>query len=173
MDIRSNPDNACPATRTQSTAMATSSKLSFVDDYLSALLGQASQLIQAEFHEVVKASGMSVAEWRVLATLADGKPVSTGLLALVSLTKGPTATRMLDRMEARGHIERLPHSEDRRVTLVRITPQGKRTVSQLIKQAKAHEARVLEPFGLERAEELKETLRHIIQLHRPSTDAAK
>ena len=153
--------------------MATSSKLSFVDDYLSALLGQASQLIQAEFDSVVRASGMSVAEWRVLATLADGKPVSTGLLAQVSLTKGPTATRMLDRMEAREHIERLPHQVDRRVTLVRITPEGKRTVSQLIKQAKAHEERVLEPFGLERAEELKETLRHIIQLHRPSPEAVR
>lgn len=139
----------------------------FVDDYLPALLGQASQLISAEFHRVVREHGLSVPEWRVLASLAGGRPLSTGLLAQVSLTKGPTATRLLDRMEARGQVERLAHEADRRVTRVRITAEGQRTVSRLMKLAKEHEKRVLEPFGLDRAEALKATLRQIIELHRP------
>ena len=139
----------------------------FVDDYLPALLGQASHLISSEFHRVARAHGFSVSEWRVLASLAGGRAISTGQLAQVSLTKGPTATRLLDRMQARGHIERLEHHNDRRVTLIRITPAGRRTVSRLISLAKAHERRVLEPFGLDRAEALKETLRRIIELHRP------
>jgi len=141
---------------------------SFVDDYLPALLGQAAQLIQAEFHRVVRAKGMSVSEWRVLATLAGGQPISTGRLAQISLTKGPTATRLLDRIEARGHVERLAHGRDRRVTLVRITPAGRRTVARLILLAKEHERRVLEPFGLDQADKLKATLRRIIELHRPA-----
>jgi len=148
--------------------MPSKDDLPFVDDYLPALLGQASQLIQSEFHPVVRSKGLSVSEWRVLATLADGKPMSTGKLALVSLTKGPTATRLLDRMEALGHVERLAQQGDRRVTLVRITPAGRRKVSQLVALAKEHERRVLEPFGLERAEELKAMLRRIVDLHRPS-----
>lgn len=148
--------------------MPSKDDLPFVDDYLPALLGQASQLIQSEFHPVVRSKGLSVSEWRVLATLADGKPMSTGTLALVSLTKGPTATRLLDRMEVLGHVERLPQQGDRRVTLVRITPAGRRKVSQLVALAKEHERRVLEPFGLERAEELKAMLRRIVDLHRPT-----
>ena len=104
----------------------------FVDDYLPALLGQASQLISSEFHQVVRKHGLSVPEWRVLASLADGRPVSTGLLAQVSLTKGPTATRLLDRMESRGQVERLADESDRRVTRVRITAEGQRTVSLAI-----------------------------------------
>ena len=39
-------------------------------------------------------------------------------------------------------------------------------VARLIALAREHEARVLEPFGLARAEELKATLRRIIELHR-------
>lgn len=137
----------------------------FVDDYLPALLGQASHLIQSEFHRVVKAKGLSVAEWRVLATLASGQPMSTGRLAEVSLTKGPTATRMLDRMQARGQVERLAHDSDRRVTMVRITADGRRKVARLIALAQEHEQRVLEPLGARRAEELKATLRRIVALH--------
>ena len=143
----------------------------FVDDYLPALLGQASQLIQSEFHRVVKAKGLSVAEWRVLATLASGQPMSTGKLAEVSLTKGPTATRLLDRMQARGQVERLAHDGDRRVTLVRITADGRRKVAKLITLAQDHEQRVLMPLGVQRAAELKATLRHIVRLHQASDPA--
>jgi DNA-binding MarR family transcriptional regulator len=139
----------------------------FVDDYLPALLGQASHLISSEFHRVVVTQGLSVAEWRVLASLASGQPMSTGKLAQVSLTKGPTATRLLDRMEARGQVERLGHDGDRRVTLVRITPEGRRTVARLVALAKQHELEVLEPFGLDQVEDLKTMLRRLIELHRP------
>ena len=138
----------------------------FVDDYLPALLGQAAQLIQGEFHRVVREHGFMVSEWRVLATLADGAEMTTGRLAEVSLTKGPTATRLLDRMEARGQVERLPDAVDRRITRVRITPEGQRTVSALIALAREHENRVLAPFGLAQAEALKATLRGLIERRR-------
>ena len=137
----------------------------FVDDYLAALLAQASQLISGEFHQVVRANGYSVSEWRVLATLAGSPPLSIGRLASISTIKQPTVTRLLDRMEAKGLVQRLEKDGDRRITLVAITPAGTRLVSRLIVLARAHEQRVLEPFGLQRAEELKSTLRHIIELH--------
>ncbi|MBC7705275.1 MAG: winged helix-turn-helix transcriptional regulator [Rhodoferax sp.] len=145
----------------------------FVDDYLPALLAQASQLISSEFHAVARKQGFSVAEWRVMATLAGGAPVSIGQLAQVTLTKQPTVTRLLDRMELQGHVARSSHDSDRRVTLVRITRTGARTVEHLMALAREHEQRVLEPFGLQRAEELKHTLRQMIALHAGTTPAAE
>jgi len=139
----------------------------FVDGYLAALLAQASQLISSEFHEVVREHGLSVSEWRVLASLDGSDGIPIGRLAQVALLKQPTMTRMLDRMEARGEVARFAHQGDRRVTLVRITPAGHRTVSRLIALAREHERRVMEPFGGKRADELKATLRRIIELHRP------
>jgi len=137
----------------------------FVDQYLPALLAQASQLISAEFHEVARQQGFSVSEWRVMASLAGSEPISIGQLAQVTVTKQPTVTRLLDRMESRGQVERLPHESDRRITLVRITDQGLKAVENLMELAREHEQRVLKPFGLRRAEELKNTLRQMIEEH--------
>jgi DNA-binding MarR family transcriptional regulator len=146
--------------------MSTEADGRFVDSYLAALLAQASQLISSEFHEVVGRHGLSVSEWRVLASLDGSDGISIGRLAQLALLKQPTMTRMLDRMEARGEVARFAHDGDRRVTLVRITAAGHRMVSRLIALAREHEARVMEPFGAKRAEDLKATLRRIIELHR-------
>jgi DNA-binding MarR family transcriptional regulator len=140
--------------------------LAFVDDYLAALLAQASQLISEEFHAVVKANGLSVTEWRILATLTGSEGMSIGGLAQISVSKQPTVTRLLDRMEAKAYVERFEHDSDRRITMVRITQQGQIFVADLVQQAKEHERKVLAPFGLKRAEALKATLRKIIELHR-------
>ncbi|MBN3811754.1 MarR family winged helix-turn-helix transcriptional regulator [Paraburkholderia sp. Ac-20347] len=140
---------------------------SFVDSYTPALLAQVSQLISGEFHVIVQAAGFEVSDWRVLSTLSDGKPISIGRLAQISVTKQPTVTRLLDRMEAQGYVKRIPSEADRRVTNVRITPRGQKLVSELMVQARQHEDQVLEPLGKDKAEELKATLRLLIELHRP------
>ena len=137
----------------------------FVDDYLPALLAQASELISSEFHVVARQQGFSISEWRVMASLAGSEPISIGQLAQVTVTKQPTVTRLLDRMESRGQVERLPHGSDRRITLVRITKEGLKAVDHLMELARDHERRVLEPFGLRRADELKHTLRQMIDQH--------
>ncbi|HEX2542222.1 MAG TPA: MarR family transcriptional regulator [Caldimonas sp.] len=142
----------------------------FVDDYLPALLAQASQLISAEFHAVVRRQGLSISEWRVLATLADSPRMSIGRLASIALAKQPTVTRLLDRMQEKGHVRRTAHDSDRRVTLVGITPAGRQLVQRLIVLAREHEDRVLAPFGLARADALKTTLRRIIDLHKPTAE---
>jgi DNA-binding MarR family transcriptional regulator len=142
----------------------------FVDGYLAALLAQASHLISSEFHAVVRGQGLAISEWRVLATLADSPPMSIGRLARTALVKQPTVTRLLDRMQEKGHVGRSAHGSDRRVTLVAITPAGRRLVDGLIVLAREHEERVLAPFGLARAEALKTTLRRIVDLHKPASD---
>ena len=144
--------------------------LNFVDDYLPALLAQASQLLSGEFHEVVVANGFSVAEWRVLSTLASNEPLSIGRIAQITTMKQPTVTRLLDRMVAKGYIERMAQDGDRRITLILLTPRGSEVAAKLMPLAREHEQRVLEPFGLKRSEALKTTLRKIIELHRVATE---
>lgn len=148
--------------------MSESQHCSFVDDYTPALLAQASQLISGEFHAIVIKSGFTVSDWRVLSTLSGGRVMSIGELAQVSVTKQPTVTRLLDRMEAQGYVKRIPHETDRRVTMIKITASGQKLTSKLIDQAKAHEAEVLAPLGKQKAELLRATLKTLIELHRPA-----
>lgn len=142
----------------------------FVDEYLPALLAQASHLISGEFHRVVKAKGFTVSEWRVLSTLASREPLSIGHLAQITVSKQPTTTAVLDRMEPRGLVKRMPHESDGRVTLVAITPAGRKRVAKLIEMAREHEKQVLEPVGLQRVAQLKATLKQLIELHRGADD---
>ena len=53
----------------------------FVDTCLAALLAQAGKLISDEFHAVVPARGLPVAESRILASLAGGEGLPAGRLA--------------------------------------------------------------------------------------------
>jgi DNA-binding MarR family transcriptional regulator len=137
----------------------------FVDDYLPALLAQASHLISGEFHRIVTAKGFTVSDWRVLASLDGAEPMSIGALARLTTMKQPTLTRVVDRLQARGHVRRIAHETDRRVTLIEITPAGDKLVAGLIDLAKEHEHRVLEPFGIARSNELKKTLKQMIAMH--------
>jgi DNA-binding MarR family transcriptional regulator len=86
--------------------------------------------------------------------------------------KQPTVTRLLDRMEADGHVRRVPHEGDRRITLVTITARGQALVEKLVPLARTHEARVLAPFGARRAHALKETLVQLIGQQQVAVDEA-
>ena len=78
----------------------------FVDGYLAYLLAQASQRISAEFHLQVRAAGLSVTEWRVLASLEGSAGETIGTLAVLAITKQPTLSKVVQRMEADGLVER-------------------------------------------------------------------
>jgi DNA-binding MarR family transcriptional regulator len=135
----------------------------FVDRYLPALLTQAAHLIVGDFAEVIRSHGLSVLEWRVLATLADADPLPVGLLARRAVTKQPTLTRLLDRMALQGHVERLPAPADRRQTLVCITPVGRELVQGLMQQAEARQHALLGSLGMGRQIALEQLLRHLIE----------
>lgn len=139
----------------------------FVDNYLPALLGQAWHLVSTEFHAVVEQHGLSVLEWRVLSTLASNGPMTISALAQTTVSKQPTVTRLLLRLEVQGHVERSTSLDDRRYTLVKVTRNGRRLVTGLIAQAEAHERALLKPFSAQKIDTLKEILRELIDRHRP------
>ena len=116
----------------------------FVDDYLAYLLARASHLISSEFHAVVEASGLSLMEWRVMASLSGKDALSVGELADIVLAKQPTVTKLVGRMAKAGWVQRSDATHDKRQSLVRLTPLGRRKVKPLLVQAQAHEAAVLD-----------------------------
>lgn len=140
----------------------------FVDGYLPYLLARASHLVSGEFHLQVQAAGLSVPEWRVLATLADRADCTVGALADITLTKQPTLTKLIDRMAAAGLVERRRDgAADRRHALVSITGAGRARALPLMALAAEHEREVLAVFGAAEGDHLKDVLRRLIALHGP------
>ena len=135
----------------------------FVDGYLGYLLGQANHALYKEFDGHVRAAGLTSIEWRVLATLHDGQPLTISQLADEVLAKQPTVTKLVQRMGDQGWVSLQGDPADQRRTLVTATPAGKRLVRPLVAQARQHEARVLRSLGsTEKAAllQLLEKLRH-------------
>jgi DNA-binding MarR family transcriptional regulator len=142
---------------------ASDTQQGFVQDYLAYLLARASHEISAEFHEQVLASGLSVMQWRVLASLSDGPPLSIGALADTILAQQPTATKLVARMVEEGFIQRQPHPKDKRSILVTLTPLGKSKATPLLKKARTHEAQVLARLPDADTAALKDILRRWIE----------
>ena len=135
----------------------------FVSDYLSYLLAHASHLVSAQFHAHLKRYGVPVPTWRVLATLSDGQGKTVGEIARIGLYNQPTATKIIDRLEAEGLAQRRSDRSDKRRTLVFISERGLAMVNRLKADALAHESRVLEGHSPEEVKLLKKVLRTLIE----------
>lgn len=134
----------------------------FVDDYLAYLLARASHLISSEFHTVVEASGLSLMEWRVMASLSGKEALSVGELADIVLAKQPTVTKLVGRMAEAGWVQRIDAPHDKRQSLVSLTALGQRKVRPLLAQARQHEAQVMADIGSDQVDQLKKVLERMI-----------
>ena len=134
----------------------------FVDDYLLYLLARASSEVSAQFHVHLKAHGLQVPEWRVLASLSDSDSMTVGELAAHALQRQPTMTKIIDRMAESGLIERRQDEADRRKVRIFITGAGQRRVDDALADAKRHEREVLSDYLPAEARSLKSVLRALI-----------
>jgi DNA-binding MarR family transcriptional regulator len=124
----------------------------FVDSYLGSLLGQVNHVLYKDFDAHIRAAGLSAIEWRVLATLHDGGPLTVSRLAGEVLAKQPTVTKLVQRMSEQGWVVLQADSADQRRTLVVATGAGKRLVRPLVEKARAHESAMLSALaGSEKA----------------------
>ena len=134
----------------------------FVDEYLLYLLARASSEVSAQYHARLKQHGLQVPEWRVLASLSDGDGMTVGELAARALQRQPTMTKIINRMEISGLIERRQGASDRRQVRIHITPEGRRRIDRALADAKAHETDVLSDYGPKEAALLKSMLQALI-----------
>ncbi len=145
----------------------------FVDDYLSYLLGRAGHAVYVDFHHSVRAAGFSALEWRVLAQLAGSPGLTIGELARQVIAQQPTVTKLVQRMEKSGWVERTSDPRDARRTLVAETRKGRAVVDGLLRAAKRHEAQILAPYAAAEVRALKKILRALVQRYQEQEELAR
>ena len=86
---------------------------------------RAADRLLRDIEAVLSPTGLSPTQYNVLRILRSaGKPLPCGAIAAQMITRDPDMTRLLDRLERRGLIERARSTEDRRVVQSRITEAG-------------------------------------------------
>ena len=101
-------------------------------------------------------------EFDVLAALRRaGSPydLSPGRLVAETLVTSGTMTNRVDRLVARGLVERRPDPDDRRGVLVSLTPAGRRTVDAALDELLVHEREILGALDTAEATRLADALR--------------
>lgn len=99
-----------------------------LEDYVLYNLVRAAATYNEEMARALKAYKLDTMKWRILMLLDDKSPSSVGDLARRSVTKMPTLTRMLTRMEKEGLIDKRALEGDRRVVEITMTPKAVNTL---------------------------------------------
>jgi DNA-binding MarR family transcriptional regulator len=76
------------------------------------------------------ASGLSATLTSALAAVARGGPLTLGDLAAREHVTPPTATRVIDKLEAKGLVQRAADTRDGRVVLVALTAAGEEWLAE-------------------------------------------
>lgn len=101
-------------------------------------------------------------EFDVLAALRRTGPphdLSPGRLVADTMVTSGTMTNRVDRLAARGLVERRPDPSDRRGVLVRLTASGRRTVDAALDELLDHEQEILGALAPAEATRLADALR--------------
>ena len=109
---------------------------------------------------ILKVEELSMTQYNVLRILRgapDGLPC--GEIANRMITRDPDITRLLDRLEKRGLISRSRETQDRRMVLTRIVPEGLKLLEKLDKPVENGHRQQLGHLGRERLTQLSELLR--------------
>lgn len=93
-----------------------------LDRDLGFLLHDVARLMRKRFEQNARDLGLTRSQGQVLLYLADNEGIHQGALAEKLDIEPITLTRILDRLEEAGLIERLFYRPDRRVRLLRLTP---------------------------------------------------
>lgn len=107
-------------------------ELSLEERVFQSLMLAADHLLRGEI-DVLRGEDLTFPQYNVLRILrgARPEPLSNGTISLRMLTRDSDLTRLLDRLEERGFVERVRGESDRRVVTVAITAAGLRVLRRL------------------------------------------
>ena len=129
------------------------------DPNLGVLLFIPSRSMEVRILEAVNAAGhdVTMAQSKVFQRIAPDGSRLTDLAAAAEVTK-QSAGFIVDQLEAKGYVERVPDPSDARARLVRLTARGHEVVAVARPVQQQIEAEWVEHLGVQRARELYATL---------------
>lgn len=98
-------------------------------DSVGYLIRQISASMSQHVDRELAEHGLSDAQWKPLFMLVQERASTVAELARVCVLDPGAMTRLLDRLESKGLVQRVRSTEDRRVVHLEITPAGREAVA--------------------------------------------
>jgi len=117
---------------------------------VAVLLVDVARLLRRNFNRRAQALGLTQPQWQALARLSQNQGMNQACLADLLEVQPITLTRLIDRLEAAGWVERRPDPADRRVQRLYLTPKAEPLLDDI--RAIAAETREEALHGLSEAE---------------------
>src|SRR5215210_195696 len=105
------------------------------DEFIGVMISDVARLLRTAFDRRVRRLGITRAQWLVLTRLHRRPGASQSELAEMMEVEKATAGRMIDRLEAKGWVERRTQDGDRRVKRVHLTPEAERVHKRIWRMA--------------------------------------
>jgi DNA-binding MarR family transcriptional regulator len=123
---------------------------------------------------LVEPFGLSPSSGLALGILADAEtPLPPNKIAERLIISRATVTGLLDSLEKRGYVQRLPHATDRRMLLIELTESGRRVAQEFRQVVHQHEKGWQTDFTQEEQEQLIGLLQRLqTTLADPNAEAA-
>lgn len=125
---------------------------------------RARETVMGPLRDMLATSGVNEQKWRVLRVLQERGPLELSQVAAEAVLLLSSLTRMVGPMVDEGLISRMTPPEDRRKTVVAITPAGLALVTAHAGQSAAILGRIEAEFGRKRLETLLDLLEDLQKL---------
>lgn len=101
------------------------------DRDLMIVLNDVARLVRTRFDQRARAFGMTRAQWLILARLNRQSGLSQNEMAAICEVEPITVGRLIDRLEARGLVERRADPADRRIRRLHLLPAAKPILDEI------------------------------------------
>lgn len=125
------------------------------------LLSDTARLLRRRFEQRARGTGLSRAQWQVLAHVQRREGAKQACLAEMMDIEPITLTRLLDRMEEAGWVERRPDPGDRRARLLYLTDKARPKLAEMRLLAQEIYEEILHGLSPEGRETLMQALLHV------------
>lgn len=132
---------------------------------------RARETVMGPLRDMLSTSGVNEQKWRVLRVLQEKGPQELSQVAAEAVLLLSSLTRMVGPMVEEGLITRMTPPEDRRKSVVAITPAGLALVNAHAGQSAAILGRIEAEFGRDRLEQLLDLLEDLQKLDLRGTPA--
>jgi DNA-binding MarR family transcriptional regulator len=134
----------------------------FVREFVPYILNQVANTMNQRFKQALKAFGLSISQWRVLAALTTGTNLSLTELVKITVIDQPTLSRIIDQLVERGLVTRVPRQGDGRFNAIALAAGGTALLEQAWPLAWAHAEQAVAVLTRDEQAQLRRMLQRML-----------